>query len=212
MKTKLISGILTIVILLGLVGCNDNETPNNSNSTNPSASSNSGENPADTTPLQPENGYTKEELLAMPEDDSSNYVYEEVESGIHIIKYTGSAETIIIPSKIDGKDVVQLGSSSFRYNRSIKAVLLPSELVAIDAEAFLGCTALTVVYSEGNKLKSIGDNAFAANGNLQLVEFPASIDTFEGFPFTGAVTIITPKGSYAEEFALDSGIIKVQND
>ncbi len=206
MKTKLISGILTIVILFGLAGCDGNDNPNNS--TDPSASSNSGENPADTTPLQPENGYTKEKLLAMPEDDSSNYVYEEVEGGIHIIKYRGSAETIIIPSKIDGKDVVKTGYRSFAFNRAIKAVLIPENMTTISNDAFNGCSELKAVYVVGNKLKTIGEHAFSTCTKLVEIEIPNSVESIDGFTFTGAsdVTIITSSGSYAEQFAQDRNI------
>jgi hypothetical protein len=71
---------------------------------------------------------------------------------------------------------------------------------------------LHALVSYCDKIKSIGDNTFAASDKLQFVELPASVDKIDGFPFTGEVTIITPKGSYAEQFALDSGILKVQNN
>ena len=215
MKTKLLSGVLAILILLSLAGCggNGNDTSSGSNSTTPSVSSGVNQNPSSTEPSQTGANYTKESLLAMSEDDESLYTYKEVDGGVQIFKYNGTKEVVIIPSEINGSPVVNIGYRAFAFNESIEAILLHENVKLIESEAFSGCSKLQVAFSKGENLKEIEESAFSSCGVLAKVEMPSSVETINGFAFQNSskVTIITPKGSYAETFAQGKGL-KVENE
>ena len=210
MKTKLISGVLAMLILLSLAGCggNGNDISSGSNSNNPPISSDGNQHPSSTEPSQTGSNYKKESLLAMPEDDASQYVTEDVDGGIKLLKYVGNVGVAIIPSEINGKAVVVVGYRAFAFNESIEAILLPQNVKLIESEAFSGCSKLQVAFSKGENLKEIEESAFSSCGLLVKVELPSSVEKINGFAFQNSskVTIITPKGSYAETFAKDKGI------
>ncbi|MDD7358315.1 MAG: leucine-rich repeat domain-containing protein, partial [Eubacterium coprostanoligenes] len=76
-----------------------------------------------------------------------------------LTKYYGSAETLDVPSKINGLTVSEIGDNAFNSNKSIKKVILPNGVVKIGLGAFENCENLVSV-SLGTKVRSIGLNAF----------------------------------------------------
>ena len=82
---------------------------------------------------------------------------------------------------------------------------LPGSLDAIDAEAFMGCAARTVVIPEG--CASVGDRAFANCPNLRFVVVLDSATTFGSDVFVDSpVTLICVADSGANQYATDNGI------
>lgn len=76
-----------------------------------------------------------------------------------ITKYYGSAESLDVPSKINGLEVSEIGDNAFNSNTAIKKAVLPSSIVKIGLGAFENCENLASV-SLGTKVRSIGINAF----------------------------------------------------
>ena len=200
MKTKLISGVLAMLILLSLslVGCSNNgdeqSTPAKSSS-NPTGTGN--ENSETESPQS--SGYTKEDLLAMPEANADDFSVKDVDGGVSITGVYSKNDVLIIPAQINGKDVVAIGFQAF-FGDKFKAVLLPDSIVAIGEKAFLGCENLEVVYVKGNSLKKLDTSVFSMCGKLKYIELPASVDEINPLGLA-SVTIITPAGSYAETYA-----------
>jgi hypothetical protein len=120
-------------------------------------------------------GYTEAELLALPEDSGDSYDYDEVDGGIRILGRKGSADTIVIPSKIDGKEVTQIGAGAFRMNSDIKAVVLPESVTRIGESAFYYCSEIETVIFNGEKLSEVGSEAFAYCFLLKSVNLPESL-------------------------------------
>ena len=80
----------------------------------------------------------------------SDFEYEvNKDGGITITKYVGTDKSVVIPSKIEEKDVTCIGRGSFR-NIDITSVFVPSTVKIIYDVAFADCKNLEkVVLSEG---------------------------------------------------------------
>lgn len=85
-------------------------------------------------------------------------------------------------------------------------LLLPSDLVSIEAEAFLSTAAEEIILPEG--VSSIGANAFADCENLVLVTLPESLSSIDPSAFAGSdsITLLCAPGSAAEAFAAEQNI------
>ncbi len=215
MKTKLISGVMALLILLSLAGCAGN-IPSNSNPTS-SPSSLGSTSDGNTTPPQ-NNGLSESSLLAMAEDSESLYTYIEYEGEVIIGAAPGNSnEIMVIPSKIDGKSVT--GINTGFSGSSVKAVVIPEGVKFIGDAAFQGCSQLEIVCFKGNSVTKIennafhmciklstvglpdsvteiGEMAFAGCSNLNQLKFPSNLKTISGAAFfqTGFETISFPEG------------------
>ena len=85
--------------------------------------------------------------------------------------------------------VVSINSHAFQWCEKLEEVTIPDTVTSIGAYAFGSCGKLCNLYIPAS-VTSIGDYAFANCDNL---------------------TIITPKGSYAEEYANQKGIPVINN-
>ncbi|MEE0705840.1 MAG: leucine-rich repeat domain-containing protein [Adlercreutzia sp.] len=102
------------------------------------------------------------------DERTSLFTYGIVSNGIEILQYDekpGTYTSITIPSSIDGKPVVAIGSSFMSGNESIEEVFLPDTLV------------------------SIGRSAFNSASRLKTLAIPASVTTIEDFAFTACASL-----------------------
>ena len=82
-------------------------------------------------------------LLKTPVDD---FVYSRRASGVMIEFYRGSAEVVVVPSKIDGVPVVSIGFDAFGGHLNLKELRLPDGLLSINWRALDGCNNLQSLY------------------------------------------------------------------
>ena len=59
-----------------------------------------------------------------------------------LLRYLGSDTQLIIPAYINGVSIVSIGEGAFKDNKSITSVRLDSNITAVGANAFEGCTSL----------------------------------------------------------------------
>ena len=117
----------------------------------------------------------------------SDFEYTVADDGVTITKYNGTAAEVVIPSTIEGRPVIAIGSKAFYTNRTLKSVTLPATLKTVGADAFRGCTALaTVVFNEG--LETIGTYAF---GLIKITTFtaPSTLKTIGVSAFNGCTAL-----------------------
>lgn len=86
---------------------------------------------------------TKGEVLPLyaewvKEDDPSLYSYSIYDDGVRMTGYLGSSDTLIIPSKINGKRVTTL-AANFLTNKKIKSLILPSTLETFSSNSIVNC-------------------------------------------------------------------------
>lgn len=98
---------------------------------------------------------------------AGDYLSAEVlEDGtVEIRKYIGTAETVVIPEKINGRTVSTIGYSCFYNNMDVKKVVLPDTIVEIEHNAFMYCQELESV-NFPDSLKTVGNSAFISCSNL----------------------------------------------
>jgi len=93
---------------------------------------------------------------------SGNYKYDNLSDGtISIVGYTGTEQTVTVPSMIDNKKVTMIGILAFENNSTVKTIILPEGILGIDAYAFDSCPNLTTVKmpSTLNYISNIFKNA-----------------------------------------------------
>lgn len=78
-------------------------------------------------------------------EQSGDWTYELTPSGLTITGYTGSAAEVVIPDEIDGYLVTNIGRHAFMENYNLQIVTIPVGVSSIQAEAFYGCSALSVI-------------------------------------------------------------------
>ncbi len=83
---------------------------------------------------------------------------------IYLTKYKGSETEVIIPSTIDGKEIVSIGSM-FNGNTNITSIEIPSSVTSIGSYAFEGCSSLTSIEIPSS-VTSIGYSAFGNCSSL----------------------------------------------
>lgn len=118
------------------------------------------------------NKNTNEELIESPVTD---FEYEENEDGnITITKYTGNSREVVIPQKIEGKNVTILGWLSFVGNPAIESVYIPDTVTKIEDSVFKDAIYLNKVRLS-NKLEVIGDKVFSGCDKLSEITLPVGL-------------------------------------
>lgn len=108
----------------------------------------------------------------------------EINSDGVITGYYGGSSVVIIPSKIQGKNVTGIGNNCFK-NSNITSVQIPETVKSIGSAAFQGCVKLrNVIFADTKVEVTIGISAFKGCESLKNINLPvtSSIGTsaFEG--------------------------------
>ena len=90
---------------------------------------------------------------------AEGFKYREIEGGLELCAYTGTAEDVVIPDTIDGKAVVAIGDMAFWINDSIKSVVIGENIQRIGEEAFYSCNLLSQI-TFSNSVRELGKQAF----------------------------------------------------
>lgn len=142
-------------------------------------------------------------------------------------------EILNVPEVIGSYTVVGIGSAGLANLNNTRQIILPDTVEYIGWNAFANDTALEQI-SLGNGLKRIGEYAFNMCSSLETVRFPEGMTTFEGYAFglcdslaevyipasvtdinigpfqpdlyRDQITIVTPVGSAADQFARDNNL------
>ena len=97
---------------------------------------------------------------------SGDYEYILQDNGTAMItRFTGDADVVVVPARLDGISVSSLGEKSFAWCPSLLDVTIPEGITSIGDYAFLYCTGLAAVFLP-DTLNDIGRNPFTACGML----------------------------------------------
>lgn len=122
--------------------------------------------------------------MDLQDTHSSDFSYHNItRSQISIDKYNGVSKRIIVPEKISGQEVIEIGESAFSNNLIIEYVQLPDSIIAIDNYAYFGCRNLRSI-NFGLGIRKIGDNAFAECESLKNVQIRSELDYIGTNAFT----------------------------
>ena len=81
---------------------------------------------------------------------------------------------LVIPTKIEGKSVTNIGNEAFGGCTSLKSITIPDSVTSIGDRAFAFCTRLTRI-TIGDGVNSVGDEAFAFSESLTSIKIPSSV-------------------------------------
>ncbi|MBD5447916.1 MAG: leucine-rich repeat domain-containing protein [Treponema sp.] len=117
--------------------------------------------------------------------------------GVRILKYNGSAKSVVIPTEIEGLPVKEIDKSAFYDNTTLKSVTIPDSVEKIGKSAFMNCESLTSVIipdsvekidefvlcnctalksvTFGNSVQAIGNEAFDGCKSLKSVTLGNSV-------------------------------------
>lgn len=105
--------------------------------------------------------------------DHFSYMIKNGET-VLITSYSGSDEVVKIPNEIEGKPVTEIAERVFYYNRTLKKVVIPDNVVTIHTDAFGYCQNLESV-EFGKGVTYIGAYAFSWCPSLKEINIPASV-------------------------------------
>ncbi len=130
---------------------------------------------AETITSQPSEAVTDGLSLSGEVLDFDNFKYMIKNDGtICIAGYTGSEEDVVIPSKIEGIPVTEIGNGAFNLKNSIKTLTLPDTLTKIGMIAFSYCQNMESI-NIPSSVTVIENGAFMGCESLTEVVFPPNL-------------------------------------
>ena len=150
-------------------------------------------------------------LTAKADYTSGVWEYTYYEDGVRITAYNGSASSVTIPSTIEGRPVLAIGTGVFENAYQLVSVSIPNTVERIQQNAFRNCKNLTSI-TLPQELEYLGSHAFAECERLsKIVVNSEDITEVVGSAFSDcgtesdsgiAVTIsstveVIPKGLFA---------------
>ena len=159
----------------------------------------------------------KDRAYAVPEG------VEKIESGA--FKNCSQLTSIVLPESVESigdfaffscsslaaivlpKNVQEIGDASFCYCFSLRFFKIPENVKSIGNSAFEGCASFTKI-TVPESVVSIDQFAFVGCSKLTSIVIPTSVENIGILAFWGCekLTVRAPKGSYAEQFALNNNI------
>ncbi len=99
-------------------------------------------------------------------------------------------ESIIIPQKYHGKDVVSIASDAFKDCMELKTIALPNTIKDIGSYAFAGCVNLqSFIIPE--QVTTIGDHVFDGCSKLETIALPKNLNYIRAFAFNQCSSLNT---------------------
>ena len=111
------------------------------------------------------------------EDSAADYEYTVEGDGVVINKYLGKSSEIVIPSQIEGKNVVKLGFSFLRSDEEsvVTSVIMSNTITELNAELFSYSTSIkSITFSKG--LKEIPKKVCMHASALETVILPEGLE------------------------------------
>ncbi len=122
---------------------------------------------------------------------SGDFEYTILEDGTaEITDYTGNAETLEIPSKLDTYTVTSIGYEAFAVCYSLTSVTIPNSVTNIGDDAFKYCYSLTEINVDANnKNYSSQDGVLFNKNKTELIQYPIG-NTRTSYDIPNSVTNI----------------------
>ena len=154
-----------------------------------------------------------EEIVYPPETPAEDFKYLDLEEGrgISIEYYYGDEETVVIPEKIDGKDVKEVRISNFCANEKIKELYIKEGVTKLSSSPLITQTKATTTLERivlPKSLKEIESNAFYGFTKLKYINLPDGMTKLGSDIFKGCVSLTEtylPKECFNNGYATLSG-------
>jgi hypothetical protein len=88
--------------------------------------------------------------------------------GYAVSGYTGTETRVVIPATHDGKNVIAIKGTAFANNTTVTEIVVAATVTTVEADAFLGCTALTAINCRiANAPEGYAENWNRASGDSE---------------------------------------------
>lgn len=217
-KMKRVLVFTVVLFMLVLTACsNQSEAPPKSSSSSSSTvttdtssnSDNTTDTPTDNMSELAKDAEAKRQLAASGEvhiptnydhpiksGSNKDWEYDIYDFGVAVTKYIGSKDVtnLVIPDKIENKDVVYAGSELATNLENLQSVEFSNNIIGIGSNLFAGSENLNQVKLSDN-LQEIKPLAFQYCKNLTNIKFPESLTKIGSFAFgnTGLETAFFPE-------------------
>ncbi len=101
-----------------------------------------------------------------------------------ITAYSGSSESVVIPSALGGGTVTAIGDYAFSGCTTVQQITMPDTITRIGEFSFEWCENLQSIQLSAN-LIAIPTGAFNANSALESIVIPASVTDIGTAAFAG---------------------------
>ena len=119
--------------------------------------------------------FSYSQALSSDEYVDGDYTFSVLEDNtLRITKYSGNAESLLIPSENGGRTVTSIGNYAFGGCRSLTSAIIPNTVTTIGNQAFGLCDKLTSV-TIPDSVTQIGEKAFQQCMSLSSIELPDSV-------------------------------------
>ncbi len=105
-----------------------------------------------------------------------------------ITGFSGNPEKLVIPAKIEGKEVVSIRENAFYKCESLKEISLPDTVAFIGHHAFFECTSLDKATLSDN-IYSMGEGIFSGCISLDEVNIPRNLKSIEEKSFFNCISL-----------------------
>ncbi|MGN0461461.1 MAG: leucine-rich repeat protein [Ruminococcus sp.] len=134
---------------------------------------------------------------------SGDYQYSLLDDGTaEIVKYTGSATALTIPSSLDGKKVTAIGGFAFDACKTITSLVIPEGVTSIGSNSFRYCENMKTV-SLPQSLTTMGISCFSFCRSLESISLPDSVTSVANYAFNGCSALASVKLSNKLEVLSD---------
>lgn len=126
-----------------------------------------------------------------------------------IRKYSGTDETVVLPSQVGNLEISEIGDQVFKGNSHVKEVMIPSSILSIGEEAFFNMRNLTAVELSSD-VQQIGQNAFLNTPSLEKITVNYSDEEIDSYDLFDWVSFIdeSPKLSGTSAHLIKWGYVK----
>ena len=126
-------------------------------------------------------------LLTLPVAVQAQFTLRTNINQISVLRYTGSANELIIPNAINGLPVTIIEDGAFAGCTGLKSVTIPNSVTRIGFGAFAACTDLMSIKIPTG-VTTIGDSAFYGCSKLTSLTIPDGAGSIGG-PFDGCTSL-----------------------
>ena len=120
-----------------------------------------------------------------------------------ITGYTGSDETIRVPSIIEGRPVTVIGMNAFSANNHLKEVILPDTVITLQKDVFRDSTTLERVHLS-NGISHLTTTTFSGCSSLKEINIPDGVEELRRGTFRDAPVSVLHIGKSLRKMAWDT--------
>ena len=146
-------------------------------------------------------------IFAVSAEKDGDFEYTTENGNAIITSYSGTTDTVEIPSNLGGCNVVRIGEQAFSVHPELTGVTIPQTVTSIGSGAFFYCNGLKLVNIPAS-VKSIEKYAFYDCSGLLEIIIPDTVSEIGEDAFAGCdlLTVKCQSGSYAEQYCKDNSV------